>query len=94
MEAELEKVEGLALYQTEGCSYCVRVRHFVEQAGKSLEVRDLRANPDYFQELVAATGRRTVPCLRIETAPGEFEWMHESAHIIDYLAARFGGNAE
>ncbi len=90
----MDKVEGLALYQTEGCPYCVRVRRFLEQAGKSIEVRDLFADSDHPRELIAATGRRTVPCLRIEKSSGEFEWLHESADIIDYLAARFAEQSE
>jgi glutaredoxin len=86
---EMQKVEGLALYQTQGCGYCVRVRRFVEEAGWSIELRDLYSNSEYAEELISATGRRTVPCLRIERSPGEFEWLHESADIIDYLSARF-----
>jgi len=89
VEADVQDAEGLVLYQTEGCPYCVKVRRYLEQAGRSIELRDLRGTPDAVQELIAATRRRTVPCLRIETAPGDFEWLHESADIIDYLAARF-----
>ena len=94
MEANMQELQGLALYQTRGCPYCVRVRSFLEQAGRSIELRDLLDDPDYFRELVAATGRRTVPCLRIEKGPDEFEWLHESADIIDYLAARFAEQTE
>jgi glutathione S-transferase len=94
MGTEAESVKGLVLYHTRGCPYCVRVRQFLDQAGRSVELRDLLGNPDRFVELIAATGRRTVPCLRIETAPDEFEWLHESADIIDYLAARFAEDGE
>jgi glutathione S-transferase len=39
---------------------------------------------------VKATGRQTVPCLRIERADGSVEWMHESEDINAYLKERFG----
>ena len=100
----MDKVEGLALYQTQGCPYCVRVRHFLQQAGKSIELRDLRGDPEHFEELVAATGRRTVPCLRIETGPGEFEWLAvlrldadvvrqrlEFGHVLDLVVLALAG---
>jgi glutaredoxin 2 len=38
---------------------------------------------------VEATGRRTVPVLRIEHDDGRVEWMPESADIVDYLRERF-----
>lgn len=45
-----------------------------------IELRDKVANPAYAAELLAATGKAMVPCLRIDDA-----WMHESDAIIAYL---------
>ena len=80
--------DGLALYQYGGCSFCTRVRSFVAEVGQTLEIRDVMDDPDYLAELVAATGRRMVPCLRIESPDGSAEWLHESADIIDFLRRR------
>ena len=77
--------EILTLYQTVFCPYCERVRGALRRLGASISTRDINANVAWRQELVAATGRQTVPCLRIERNDGSFEWMHESADIIDYL---------
>jgi len=80
----------LSLYQTAFCPYCERVRSALRKLGVTLTLRDLDERSSWRQELVAATGRATVPCLRIEHADGKVEWMHESADIIAYLEARFG----
>jgi glutaredoxin len=80
--------EGFSLYQYEGCPYCTRVEHFMAENGISLEIRNVYDRPEYLQELVAATGSRSVPCLRVEDPGGEVEWLHESADIIVFLRER------
>jgi len=55
-----------------------------------LEIRDLNASSERRRELIEATGRQTVPCLRIDRDDGPSEWMHESADIIAYLEEHFG----
>ena len=54
------------------------------------ELRDIHADPQRLRELVDATGRQTVPCLRISGEAGESRWVHESSDIIAYLRERFG----
>ena len=81
---------GLSLYQTSICPYCQRVRSVVERLGIDVEARDINENPARRKELVKATGRQTVPCLRIERENGSVSWLHESADIIAYLEERFG----
>jgi hypothetical protein len=44
---------------------------------------------DCLMEMVRATGRQMVPCLKIEAADGNVRWLHESADIIDYLRDHF-----
>jgi len=82
------RAEDLALYFFEACPYCVRVRHALERLGLQIELRDIREEPRYRQELVAARGRGTVPVLRIRSAEGD-RWMPESADIVRYLEERF-----
>ena len=50
-----------------------------------VELRNIRTSDEYWDELVAARGRATVPVLRIMTASGEDRWMPESSDIVRYL---------
>jgi len=83
--------EKLSLYESGRYPYCIRVRRFIEEIGATVEERNTMRNRDDFMELVQATGRSTVPCLKIESADGNVRWLHESAHIIEYLRDHFQG---
>jgi glutathione S-transferase len=76
---------ALSLYQKPSCSYCVQVRSAAERMGIALELRDVRQEPRWREELVAARGRATVPVLRIDGAGGTTRWLPESLDIIRYL---------
>jgi glutathione S-transferase len=76
---------ALSLYQKPSCSYCVQVRSAAERMGIALELRDVRQEPRWREDLVAARGRATVPVLRIEGAGGTTRWLPESLEIIRYL---------
>ena len=76
---------ALILYQRPSCSYCVQVRSAAERMGIALELRDVRQEPRWREELVAARGRATVPVLRIDGAGGTTQWLPESLDIIRYL---------
>jgi glutathione S-transferase len=78
---------ALSLYHRPSCSYCVQVRLAAERMGISLELRDIRQEPRWREELVAARGRATVPVLRIDHADGTTSWLPESLDIIRYLKA-------
>lgn len=82
--------EALALYRYRGCPFCSRVERVVAKLGLEVELRDTLQNPDHASELIAATGGRTVPVLRIEEQGGEVRWLPESVDIIAYLEERFG----
>jgi glutathione S-transferase len=84
--------ESLSLYHFEGCPYCSRVRVALARLGVDLELRDIYRDPARGRELLAATGRSTVPCLRIADDPARVRWLHESAEIIRYLEARFAAS--
>ena len=75
---------NLALYHFDGCPYCSRVRDAMTRLDLQLELRDIHANGAWKSELVKATGKQMVPCLRIEQG-GNVRWMHESIDIIRYL---------
>jgi len=82
------------LYHYPSCPYCQIVRRVASELGVELELRDIHADPAFLRELVAATGRRTVPCLRIpgEGPEGDDRWMHESMDIIEWLEKRLGAD--
>lgn len=79
------KARNLALYHFESCPYCERVRDALRRLEIDVELRNVQTDPKRRQELVAATGKQMVPCLRIEKPGGSARWMHESADIIRYL---------
>jgi glutathione S-transferase len=79
------KVPKLALYHFEGCPYCERVRGALHRLDLEIELRDIQTEPKWREELVAATHKQMVPCLRIEQAGSGVRWMHESMDIIHYL---------
>jgi len=85
----MDRPTGLALYHFSGCPYCSRVRSAAAALGVELPLRDILADPASRAELIKATGRQTVPCLRIEDAAGHVRWMHESLDIIDFLKEHF-----
>ena len=80
----------LVLYQTFTCPWCSRVRAAAEALGITLVSRDTGRDLEALQELYRARGRAQVPVLRIQRGEA-VEWMPESAHIVAYLRARFGG---
>jgi len=82
------KAETLSLYQFRSCPYCHMVGMTLDRLGVELERRDVLAEPRFADELLRATGRHTVPCLRIEE-DGGVQWLHETSDIIDYLEQRF-----
>ncbi len=77
--------ERLSLYEFQSCPFCVRVRDAIRRLGLEIEIRDIHESPEHHRELVEATGRETVPVLRIEGAGGEIRWLPESLDIIDYI---------
>jgi glutathione S-transferase len=84
------KPKGLSLYHFVGCPYCARVRDAMARRDLEIELRDIQTHPHFRNELIAATGKQMVPCLRIEQAGGA-RWMHESADIVRYLEREVAG---
>lgn len=84
-DEKVMKAPDLALYHYEGCPYCDRVRETLLRLDLEIEMRNIETEPARRQELVGATGRKMVPCLRIEQAGGGVRWLHESLDIIRFL---------
>lgn len=84
-----ERGETLALYHTESCWFCARVRQIVRDLGITLEMRNIDQT-SFRQELLSGGGKAQVPCLRIQYPDRTVKWLYESADIAAYLAQRFG----
>jgi glutathione S-transferase len=81
--------EGLSIYGYPQCPYCQRVLRAVEALGLDIELRNTMSDAEYRAELYQATGRMTVPVLRIDAGPEQVDWLPESVDIVDYLEDRF-----
>ena len=89
-QAALDKETAkLALYQFQACPFCVKVRRAMKRHSLAIETRDAKNNAEAREELQQQGGKVKVPCLRIEDAQGEVQWMYESSDIIAYLERRF-----
>ena len=76
------------LYRTSWCGFCARVERAVARLDLEVELRDIDADAVARRDLFEATGRETVPCLRIEDSSGGSSWVHESAAIVSFLEER------
>ncbi len=90
---------SLSLYHFESCPYCRRVRRALRDLGVEAEVelRDVQRDPEARAALLEATGRPTVPVLRIGSIVSsgvEDRWMPESGDIVRYLYAHLGEGRE
>lgn len=84
---------SLALYHSDMCGFCWRVRQTIAELGLAIELRDVVNGPGRRAELAAGGGSSQVPCLRIEYPDGRVEWMYESADITRFLTERYGRTA-
>ncbi len=79
---------GLRLYHFAACPYCRKVRRDVRLLGLTIQMADIKRDPQAKAELVAGGGKKQVPALRIEE-PSGVRWMYESSDISRYLRERF-----
>lgn len=80
----------LALYHYDSCPFCQIVHRAIEELQLAVELRNIHASSQVLNELVEATGRRMVPCLRIESEEGDVQFMHESRDIVRFLQTTEG----
>ena len=83
------QTKSIKLYQFEACPFCVKVRRAIKRMNLSIDTRDVKNEGPARTELLNNGGKIKVPCLRIESANNEVQWMYESSTIIDYLQKRF-----
>ena len=84
------RLERHSIYGYPQCPYCARVLRAVDALGLEVEFRNIHEVPEHQRELVEATGRTTVPVLRIESKSGEARWIPESTDIVAYLEEAAG----
>lgn len=82
----------LTLYGYPQCPYCARVLRAIEELDLEVPLRNTMQEPQHRSELLEATGRGTVPVLRIE-GPDGVDWLRESSEIVRYLVDRFAASA-
>ena len=78
--------ESLELYYYPECPYCQKVLRVVDELGVkgSIVLRDIHADADARQTLIAVGGKQQVPCLFIDGAP-----LYESDDIAAWLRRCF-----
>ena len=79
------KTRNLSLYQLPSCPFCVKVRRTMKREGLNIELRNINQKNDYREELIREGGKPTVPCLRIEKADGQVQWLYESKDVVSHL---------
>ena len=81
----------IVVYLTDWCPYCARARSLLEQKGAKFEAINLDERPEARAEMVARSGRRTVPQIFIgDTHVGGCDDLYalESAGKLDPLIAQ------
>lgn len=84
-----DDVKSLVLYGYPECPYCRRVLGAIESLGLDIPLRNTMREDEHNDALRAATGRETVPVLRIEGKDGSVRWLPESLDIVRYLNERY-----
>lgn len=67
----------VVMYATAWCPYCARARELLERKGANLEIIDVDSDPSLRQQMIARSGRHTVPQIFIgETHVGGCDDLH------------------
>ncbi len=90
VEKPVDDVKSLTLYGYPGCPYCRRVLTAIAKLEIDVPLRNTMTDDANNAALVAATGRETVPVLRIEKQDGSVRWLPESLDIVRFLNERYG----
>ncbi len=73
-----------SLYYYDSCPFCVRVVRSLQGVQVDVELRNIMSDSNHRNALQKATGRTTVPCLRIDKG-SKSQWMFESMDIMRFL---------
>ncbi|CAC9442956.1 Glutaredoxin [uncultured Gammaproteobacteria bacterium] len=85
-----QQTANIELYQFFGCPFCIKTRRVIRRLNLKIVTRDAQNRQGaYRAELLKATGKTQVPCLKI-TNGDQVEWMLETSQIIAYLEKNFG----
>jgi len=90
VDEPVDDVKSLELYGYPGCPYCRRVLNAISMLEIDVPLRNTMTDDANNEALVAATGRETVPVLRIEKRDGSVRWLPESLDIVRFLNERYG----
>lgn len=72
------------LYYKPTCPYCQKVLRFLDKHEIDIPLRDIKADPDAYDDLVKLGGKDMVPMLMIDDTP-----MYESSDIIAHLKEKY-----
>ena len=90
----VDDVRSVELYGYPQCPYCTRVLNAISMLGIEVPLRNTMTDHEANSALLAATGRETVPVLRIEMRDGTVRWLPESKDIVRFLTDRFDRETE
>ena len=54
------------LYIKAGCPWCIAAEEELQKLGVKYEVREVRSNPTYFEEMKKLSGQTKAPVLRMD----------------------------
>jgi glutaredoxin 3 len=81
----------VVMYSTSWCPYCARARELLARKGVAFEEIDVEAAPGLREQMIARSGRRTVPQIFVgDTHVGGCDDLHalDAAGGLDPLLAR------
>jgi glutaredoxin len=85
-----KKAQNIELYQFFACPFCIMTRRVIRRLNIKIITRDAQTRGGIYRaELLKATGKVQVPCLKISDN-NDVIWMLESAEIKAYLEKEFG----
>lgn len=76
------------LYYFASCPFCIKTRLQLLLLGVDIPLKNIKRNPLNKKMLIEGGGKNQVPCLRIEQANGDVEWLYESSDIVKYFKAQ------
>lgn len=86
MSSSSKNTTSLALYYYDACPFCAQTRRAINSLDVDVELKNIQLDPQNRADLVQGGGKKQVPCLRIEQAKGNVQWLYESSDIIKYLS--------
>jgi len=86
MTLSLTPSKNLALYHYDSCPFCAKTRRVIDELGLQVELKNIQHNHKHHIDLKNGGHKTQVPCLRVEQATGDTQWLYESDEIINFLA--------